>query len=136
MSTNGSQGGRSIATGGLSFDGTPISIELNYETYRASGNGNHAINNYDFSGRLPIFVTDKGIILREIRTALAEGREVTAGNTEFSRLGPLVLGFSEQQSLVSVGRFGLSSALGLKRTGAETPAPSEGRNIPGPFHPL
>jgi hypothetical protein len=121
MTTNGSQGDRSIPTGGLRIDGTPVSsIELSHErcTYTVSGEGAQAIDDYGFTGRMPLIATDKGIILREIREALAEGRSVTAqteelGRTEFSKIGPLVLGYSEQQVLMSVGRFGLNGTLGL-----------------------
>lgn len=120
MASDTTMGNRNIPTGGLRFEGDPISIELSHETcqYVVSGNDGSTEVCYNL-GNLPLVATDKGVILGEIKEAIKTGRQVTAettgrGRTEFAKLGPLVLGFSEQQTLESVGRFGLNKVLGIK----------------------
>lgn len=122
MATNGSQDNfRSIETGELRIDDNPIRITLNHKncSYRAFDRvlGIDG-RNYDFQDKLPLVASDKGLVLREMRAAISEGRKVTAttaeyGRSTFIKKGRLVLGFSEKQALISVGRLGLSSILGM-----------------------
>ncbi len=113
MTANTDQGNRSIPTGGLRIDGEPTSIELGWGHYRTSG------ADRNFICPLPLVISDKGIVLKEIKHALSTGHRVTAESggdkSEFIKIGPLVLGFTERNgSLQSIGRFGLNTVLGAK----------------------
>lgn len=120
MTSDTAMGNRNIPTGGLRFDGDPVSIELSHETcqYVVSGNDGRTGVCYNL-GNLPLVATDKGVILGEIKEAIKTGRKVTAetekfGKSEFKKFGPILLGFTQHQSMHSIGRFGLNGILGLK----------------------
>lgn len=130
-------GDHAIPTGTLRIDGQPVSLEVRqHEHYRGldltTGSGvTGADGTYSAHNVLPSLSGDKRVLLRAINQALREGRRVTAptdklGQANFTRIGPIVFGMSERQTLESVGRFGLKRMLGLKRfrLGAEvSPSP-------------
>jgi hypothetical protein len=117
MVTDERGSGREIATGGLRIDGEPVSIEAHpqpFNNYRIYTNSIHGLTDVQ-----PLIRNDKGIVLRGIKKALRGGHEVTTevegeGKSEFTKVGPIVFGFSKHQSLQSIGRFGLNGILGLR----------------------
>jgi hypothetical protein len=118
---------REINTGSLEVGGARLKVRVNrrasvspmreWDEVAANCSSYRNSREISFAG----LRTGRGIVAKEIARALKSGHKVTAqtdklGETSFSRVGPVVLGWSERQSLESVSIFGLKKVIGAPQS--------------------